>query len=173
MLVLQIVVQAETLVGEVFTDHRHAEVGAILAAVLLRERVAVVAGCVGAAAGLAQQLLPLFVGQAAAIPVGAGVLAAMVEEADVVVLLFEGADLAFDEIVEHGEVFRELWRQFEVHRFVLVGRCCRRSPSAVVVRSCHVVGTVPRTANQRRHEQTHQHPRHSVHRRTGPVGKFA
>ena len=70
---------------------RHPEVGAVLAAELLRERIAVVAGRVGPAAGLAQQRLPLVVGQPAAVPVGAGVLAAMVEEALVVVLLLRAA----------------------------------------------------------------------------------
>ena len=72
--------------GEVLADDRHPEVGALLPAVLLRERVAVVTGGVGAAAGLAEQGLPLLVRQAAAVPVGTGVLAAMVEEPDVVVL---------------------------------------------------------------------------------------
>ncbi len=77
--------QSEALAGEVLADHGHAEVGAVLAAVLLRERVAVVPGGVGAAAGLVQQRLPLVVGQTAAFPVGARVLAPVVEEADVVV----------------------------------------------------------------------------------------
>jgi hypothetical protein len=40
-----------------------------------------VAGLVGAALGLAQQLFPFFARQAAVVPVGAGVFAAMVEEA--------------------------------------------------------------------------------------------
>ena len=51
--------------------------------------------------GLAHQVLPLLVRQAAdGVEVGAGVLAAVVEEADVVVLLLEGLDLALDELVE-------------------------------------------------------------------------
>ena len=93
-LVLQVVVQTEALAREVLADHGHAEVGALLAAVLLRERVAVVTGLVGDVAHLAQQRLPLLVGQAAAIPVGAGVFAAVVEEADVVVLVLDRLDLA-------------------------------------------------------------------------------
>ena len=107
--------QAEALGGEVLADHRHAEVGAVLAAVRLGERVAVVAGVVGAAACLAQQRLPLLVGQAAAIPVGAGVLAAMVEEADVVVLLLERLDLPLDEVVELAEVGDQFGRYRVVH----------------------------------------------------------
>ena len=108
MLVLQVVVQPEALAGEVLADHRHPEVRALLAAVLLRERVAVVAGRVGAPARLAQQRLPLLVRQAAAVPVGAGVLAAVVEEADVVVLLLERLDLTLDELVELDEVLRQI-----------------------------------------------------------------
>ena len=91
VLVLQVVVQAEALGGEVLADDRHPEVRAVLAAVLLRERVAVVAGLVGQPTGLAEQRLPLVVRQAAAIPVGAGVLPAVVEEPDVVVLAARAA----------------------------------------------------------------------------------
>ena len=90
VLVLQVVVEAEALAGQVLADDGHPEVGAVLAAVLLGEGVAVVAGGVGPAAHLAEQRLPLLVGQAAALPVGAGVLAAVVEEAVVVVLLWRG-----------------------------------------------------------------------------------
>ena len=115
VLVLQVVVEAKTLAGEVLADHGHAEVGALLSAVLLRERVAVVAGRVGASAGLAQQRLPLLVGKSAAVPVGAGVLAAVVEEADVVVLLFERLDLTLDELVELDEVLRQIRGDVEVH----------------------------------------------------------
>ena len=61
VLVLQVVVQPEALAGEVLADDRHAEVRAVLAAVLLRERIAVVAGRVGAPPRLAQQRLPLLV----------------------------------------------------------------------------------------------------------------
>ena len=91
VLVLQIVVQAEALGRQVLADHRHAEVRAVPAAALHREGVAVVAGGVGPAARLGEQRLPLAAGQAAAVPVGAGVLAAVVEEADVVVLLARAA----------------------------------------------------------------------------------
>ena len=59
VLVLQVAVQPEALRGEVLADHGHAEVRAVLAAVLLGERVAVVAGGVGPPPGLAQQGLPL------------------------------------------------------------------------------------------------------------------
>ena len=129
VLVLQVVVQAEALGGEVLADHGHAEVGPVLAAVLLRERVAVVAGGVGPPAGLAEQRLPLLVGQPAAVPVGAGVLPAVVEEADVVVLLLERLDLAFDELVELGEVGDEVGWQVEVHVSQLGSRGERRPTS--------------------------------------------
>ena len=102
--------------GEVLADDRHAEVGAVLAAVLLRERVAVVAGGVGAPARLARAAAShSSFGQAAAVPVGAGVLAPVVEEADVVVRLLERLDLALDEVVELDEVVGEVLGDVEVH----------------------------------------------------------
>src|SRR5262249_29684451 len=94
---------------------RHAEVAAVLAAVLLGERVAVVPGGVGPTSRLTQQRLPLVVGEPAAVPVGAGVLATVVEEADVVVLLLERLDLPLDEVVELVEVVGEILGQLEVH----------------------------------------------------------
>jgi hypothetical protein len=62
-----------------------------------------------------EQLLPLLVGQAAAVPVGAGVLAAVVEEADVVVRLLERLDLALDEVVEDLQVVGQFGVEIEVH----------------------------------------------------------
>ena len=115
VLVLQVVVQSESLRRQVLADHRHPEVGAVSPAELLREGVAVVPGGVGKPAGLAEQRLPLLVGQAAALPVGAGVLPAVVEEADVVVLLLERTDLPLDEVVELVEVRGKVLGQFEVH----------------------------------------------------------
>ena len=101
--------------GEVLADDRHAEVGAVLAAVLLRERVAVVAGGVGEPPGLAEQLLPLLVRQPFAVPIGARVLATVIEESDVVVSLLERLDLAFDELVEFDEVVGQVLGNVEVH----------------------------------------------------------
>ena len=91
VLVLKIAVQAEALAGQMLADHRHAEVGPVPAAVFLRERVPVVAGRVGPPPGLREQRLPVAAGQPAAVPVGSGVLPAVVEEPDVVVLLLERA----------------------------------------------------------------------------------
>src|SRR4051794_34709163 len=102
-------------------NHSHSEVRAVLAAVLLRERVAVMPGGVGAAAGLAQQRLPFEIGQAAAFPVGAGVLATMIEETDVVVREFERSYLTLDEVVEFGEVRDQVGGDLEVHARTLGG----------------------------------------------------
>ena len=66
---------------------------------LLRQRVAQQPGRVGAAAHLGEQLLPLAPRDAAVLEVGAGVLAAVVEEADVVVLGSSGGS-PLDEGVE-------------------------------------------------------------------------
>ena len=99
-LVLQVVVQAEPLVREMLADDRHGEVGAVLAAQLLGQAEAQMARLVGAAPHLGQQLLPFVARLAVIVPVGAGMLAAMVEEADIVVLALERPDLALDEGVE-------------------------------------------------------------------------
>ena len=85
MLVLQVVVQAEALGGEMLADHRHPEVGAVLAAIALRDREAQMAGVVGEILRLAQQRFPFVPRQAALVEIGARPFAAMVEEADVVV----------------------------------------------------------------------------------------
>ncbi len=58
VLVLQVAVEAEALGRQVLADHGHAEVGAVAAAVLGRERVAVVAGGVGPPAGLGRAAPP-------------------------------------------------------------------------------------------------------------------
>ena len=116
MLVLQVVVQAEALAGEVLADDGHAEVacrpcrrtpsGTGSGSGRRRRR--------GARASR-EQRLPLLVRQAAALPVGAGVLAPVVEEPDVVVLLLERLDLALDEVVELVEVVGEVRGELEVH----------------------------------------------------------
>ena len=85
VLVLQIVVQPQPLGRQVLANDRHPQVGAVLAPVLFRQRVAVVPGLVGQGLGVGQQCLPLFVGLAAALPVGPRIFAPVVEEADVVV----------------------------------------------------------------------------------------
>ncbi len=88
---------------------------AVAPAVLLRVGIPIVTGGVGTPAGLGQQILPILAGQPAALPVGAGVLAAVVEEADVVVLLLQGLDLPHDECVQLFEVARQLFRDVEIH----------------------------------------------------------
>ncbi|MEY9597668.1 hypothetical protein ABIF74_002360 [Bradyrhizobium japonicum] len=60
---------------------------------------------------LAQQRLPLMTWQAAVLEIGARPFAAMVEEADVVIGLFERLDLAFDETIELSEIGDEIGRQ--------------------------------------------------------------
>jgi len=98
-----VVVQASTLPFRMFADHRGAQVGAVLATVLLRHAVAVVP------AASARRIASAFSASQSAsarrvVPVGTRVLAPMIEEADVVVLALERLDLAFDELVQHGQV---------------------------------------------------------------------
>src|SRR5262245_8677223 len=94
------------------------------------------AGLVGAALHLGQKLFPFMARLAVIVPVGAGMLAAMVEEADVVVFALERPDLALDELVELAQIGRDLRGDVEVHGVASAGdptgragRCesgCRR-----------------------------------------------
>jgi len=110
---LQLVVQPQAAVGEVLADHRHVEVAAVAAAEVGRQCVAQPARGVGAAAHLAQQLLPLRA-RRAAVGVGARHLAAVVEEARAVTLL-QRRDLRVDEGVELGEDAGEVRGELEIH----------------------------------------------------------
>ena len=92
-------------------DHGHPEVGTVLAAIALRDRKAQMAGGVGEIFRLAQQRFPFMPRQAAIVEIGARPFAAMVEEADVVVGLFQRLDLARDEAVEFVEIGDEVGRQ--------------------------------------------------------------
>jgi hypothetical protein len=85
-------------------DHGHPEVGAVLAAITLRDRKAQMAGGVGQIFDLSQQRFPFVPRQAALIEIGARPFAAMVEETDVVVDLFQRLDLARDEAIEFIEI---------------------------------------------------------------------
>ena len=114
VLVLQIAVQAEALAGQVLADHRHAQVGAVPAAVP-GGRVPVVAGRVGPTPGPRPAAPPTRGWAARRDPVGPGVLPAVIEEPDVVVLLLERPDLAVDELVEFGQVVPQVLGQGEVH----------------------------------------------------------
>jgi hypothetical protein len=72
-----------------------------------------VPGAVGAPPHLGQQLLPLLARGSVGVPVGARVLAAMVEELGVLAL--ERRDLLLDEGVELGELGLDLGGDLEVH----------------------------------------------------------
>jgi hypothetical protein len=115
MLSLKIVEQAQSLGGKVFADDRHCEVGAVLAAILFRQRIAEMAGHVGAAPRLVQQGFPRLVGQAASVPVGTRVLAAVIEKAIVIVLMLQRHDLALDERIELGQGIGNIFGNVEIH----------------------------------------------------------
>ena len=82
---------------------------------LKRVLVTGAAGFVGACARFAEQRFPLAARQPVVVPVGARVLAAVVEEADIVVLLLERLDLPVDEGVELAQVGRDLRGNVEIH----------------------------------------------------------
>ena len=65
-------------------------------------------GLVGPSTGLCQQRLPRLVRQAVPVPVRARVLTPVVEEADVVVLLLQRADLRLDEGIQLREELLEV-----------------------------------------------------------------
>ena len=115
VLVLQIVVEPEPLGRQVLANHGHAEIGAVLTSVFLGIRIPIVARRIRDASRLGQQRLPPFVGQTTPVPIGACVLAAMVEEPDVVVPGLERLDLPLDEIVQGFQIRRELRREIEIH----------------------------------------------------------
>ena len=107
--------QPEAPACQMLADDGHAEVRPVLAAVLLGERVAIVPSGIRTPARLAQERLPFGVREAAAIPIRAGVFAAVVEEPDVVIGSFERCDLALDEVVQHVQVRGQIGRDLEVH----------------------------------------------------------
>src|SRR5882724_11487999 len=84
------------------------------------------AGGVGAVLGLAQQRLPFMPRQAAIVEIGARPFAAVVEEADVVVGLFQRLDLARDEAVEFVEIGDQVGRKIEIQGIAPLSyaRCC-------------------------------------------------
>ena len=104
MFILQIVMQAKALLGKMFANDRHAEVRAVASPVSFGERIAIMAGRIGAFHGLGKQVLPSFIGQTTAIPIRAGILASMIEKANVVILLFERFDLARDKVIELAQL---------------------------------------------------------------------
>ncbi len=115
MLVLQIIVQAQALGGKMVADHRHPQIGAILAAIFLRRGKAPVPGLVGADGGFAQQQFPFPPGQAAMFEIGARPFPPMVEKADIVVLVFQRLDLGLDKGVQLGQIGFQIIRQREIH----------------------------------------------------------
>src|SRR5436189_2703607 len=99
-LILKVVVQSQPFRCQVLADNRHSEVRAIAAAVLAGDTVAQEAGFVRAAAHLSQEVVPLLARHTTVLEVGALVLAAVIEETDVVVPLLQRLDLRLDKVIE-------------------------------------------------------------------------
>ncbi len=106
--VLKVVVQTQTLGGEMLADHGHGQIGAVLAAKLLGQGKTQVTGLVGALLGFGQQFFPLVARQAAIVIVGACPFTAMVEEALVVVLRLQRNDFGLDEGIQFGQIVGDL-----------------------------------------------------------------
>ncbi len=112
---LKIVVQTKALDRQMLPDNRHSEIGAVLAAIPLGERIAIVAGFIGGAARLAQQCLPGLVRQTAAIPIRARRFPSVIEKANIVVPILERFDLAFDKPIELAQILGDILGYIEVH----------------------------------------------------------
>ncbi len=112
---LLVVMQAQPLRRQMLPDHRHPQVGAVLAAEFLGQGEAQMAGLVGAPLGLAHQRLPLRPRQAVIVEVGARPLAAVIEEPLVVVLRLQRLDLGLDEGVEHAQIVGQVLGDVEIH----------------------------------------------------------
>src|SRR3546814_12778926 len=87
----------------------------VIAAICLRCRKAPVSCGVGFARRLFQECRPLGTRQALIVPVGARMFAAMVEEADIVVGLFQRLDLRFDEGIEFVQMGLQVGWNREIH----------------------------------------------------------
>lgn len=68
-------------------------------------------GFIGEILRLTQQIFPLAARQAAFIEIGSCPFTAMIEEAPVVVTLFQGLDLVRDEAIKCCEIGRQVIRQ--------------------------------------------------------------
>ena len=107
--------QPQSPVRQVLTNSRHGQIAAVLATELLWQGETIVARGIGASTHLLQQLLPFRAWQAAIVPVCAGVLPPVVEEANVVIPFLERLDVGFDEGVKLLEIGLDLMRDFKVH----------------------------------------------------------
>src|SRR4030095_8632507 len=95
-------------------DNSHPEIGTVLTAVTLRNREPQMAGGISQILRLAQQRFPFMPRQAAILKIRARPFAAVIEETDVVVGVFQRLDLARDEAVELVKIGREVGRQVEI-----------------------------------------------------------
>ena len=141
MFVLQVVVQAKPLGGEMLADHRHPEIGAVLAAIAFRDREAEVPGGVGEIFHPSQQRFPFMARQPAIVEIGTRPFPAMVEKPDVVIRVFDRLDLACNEPIEFGEIGDEVSRQCKIQGSSPRCRSCCRLVFLVVL--CRDVVPIP------------------------------
>ena len=94
--VLKIVMQAKAFGGKVFADDGHGQMAAAAAAIFFGPGKAVMPGGVGRFHRLRQQCLPLRARQAVIVPIGARMLAPMIEEARIVIARLQRRDDGLD-----------------------------------------------------------------------------
>ena len=114
-LVLQVVVKSQPSGGQPLPDDGHAQVAAIRAAEVGGQPPAEEPRTIRPAPHLTQQLVPLLPRDPSPLEVSAGPLTAVVEEADVVVLVFQRPDLGLDEVVQVLQQLLDVGRDLEVH----------------------------------------------------------
>src|SRR3982075_3221451 len=95
-------------------DNRHPEIGAVLAAVTFRYRKAQMPRIIGEIFHSSQQRFPFMPRQPAIVEIGARPFAAMIEETDVVIGIFDPLYLARDEFVELSEIGDQVGRQCKI-----------------------------------------------------------
>src|SRR5690606_27771397 len=142
VLVLEVIVETETLCREMLADHRHPQVRAVLATIFLRCREAPVARGVGLPRRHPEQVFPFLARQPLIVPVGARVFAAVIEEADIVAFEFERPDLGLDEAIELIEIRLQVGGHRKVHHLspCFLNRATQRAPRP----AAHIWGCRPR-----------------------------
>src|SRR3989475_1613556 len=114
--ILQVVVQSQPLRREMLADDCHRKVRAVAATVLAGDAVSQEAGFIRAAAHLRQEVLPLLAWHAAVLEIRPLVLAAVIEETEVVILLLQRLDLRLDKVIEVLQQRLDVLWDLEVHQ---------------------------------------------------------
>ena len=117
--ILQIIMQAQALFGEMLADHRHCQIRTVLPAIFLGQGKAQMSGGIGTPAHFTEQFLPLMARLAVIVPIRAGIFAPVVKKPDIVILFFQRLDLARDKGVQFSQICFDIFRYVKIHYFPL------------------------------------------------------